>query len=114
METLKKQIIRTFATVTDAEALKQSKVIITTALGLISGKMYNSEDVEQEDIGNRFVADFAEGIAKKYDLANIDGNDGFILLKDVTILTGSKNTFNIPNLIVFYDQIIGITIGSID
>lgn len=43
----------------------------------------------------------------------LDGNDGYIALKNVTINNG-KNPFNIPFLCVFYDQIIGVSIGKIN
>ena len=112
METLKKKIIRALSTVTDAEALKKNEVIITTAFGLISGKVYNGDNSETEDIATKFVADLTNGIAEAYGQENIEGNDGYIFLKDVTIRAGGNNIFYVRNLVVFYDQIIGITFGS--
>lgn len=50
-------------------------------------------------------------IAEKYE-ADIEGNDGYMLLSDVTVINGNTRT-NFEHMIVFYDQIIGVTLGTI-
>ena len=44
-------------------------------------------------------------------LKDINENDGFILLKDVTINNG-PSTFSTPSFFLFYDQIIAVAIGN--
>lgn len=114
MDTLKKRVIRGIATATQAEALRNNNVIITTALGLISGRAYTEGTTEKEEPGITVIAEFTKKIVEDYGAANIDGNDGFIMLKDVTVRTGSNTIFNIPSIVVFYDQIIGITFGNLE
>lgn len=113
METLKKKIICGLAEIANTDAVKQNEIIITTALGLISGKIYTGEDAKAEPAGEWSIGKFVPQTVGNYNPANIDGNDGFLVLKDVAIRTGANITFKVPNLIVFYDQIIGVTIGSI-
>lgn len=50
-------------------------------------------------------------ISKNYK-ADIEGDDGYMLLSDVTVINGNTRT-NFEHMIVFYDQIIGVTLGTI-
>lgn len=114
METLKKRIIRGLADISDTEAAGKKQLILTTAIGLISGKIYTGEEARSEPIGKGSIGEFLPGIVGNYNPAEIDENDGFLALKDVTIRIGANNMIFLDSLVVFYDQIIGVTIGSID
>ena len=41
--------------------------------------------------------------------AQLDGDDGFFTLKNVTIQS-ANTTANVPFMVVFFDQVIGVTI----
>lgn len=113
METLKKQIIRILSGATTVEGLENNKVIIVTAMGMIIGTPYIEENYDESDLNHHAVPIVVKETADAYGTENIDGNDGFIMLSDVTIKNGVNNVTNVPSLVVFYDQIIGITIGSV-
>lgn len=101
------------------EPIKDNQLILVTPLGLIFGKPINFENEDDIDknkvvfaaILDELNSQFLEDLKK--DNRELDPNDGYILLQDVTIRNGNT-TSNIPLLTVFYDQIIGITIGNID
>jgi len=112
VETLKKQIVRTIAAAMQAEGMEQNKVIILTAGGLIAGTVYSEENFSKTDLSHCLVPGLAEAAVKDYDTSILDGNDGYLPLSDVTIKNGPNNSMKVPSLIVFYDQIIGITLGN--
>ena len=41
------------------------------------------------------------------------GTDGYIMLKDVTIMAGNQNT-RLSSLAVFCDEIVGVTVGIME
>ena len=84
MNSLKKMVICTLAMAPQTDMFANNQVILTTAAGVIAGTM-----VEE-----------------------IEGNDGYMLLSDVTVINGNTRT-NFEHMIVFYDQIIGMTLGTI-
>ena len=115
--TLKKYLIQQMSVFPDVPPFspEKSKVILVTAAGIIEGKLLqsNSEDNEGDFLG-KMICGFSDEYEKKIlkDGQTLSGNDGFILLSNVTIRNGAiKN--DMPLLTVFYDQIIGISIGSV-
>lgn len=108
MESLKKRVIRTMAAAPQTDLLKDNQVILTTAAGLIAGKMTEEDSQAHGDI---VLSVMLEKITESYE-NEIEGNDGYLLLSDVTVINGNVRT-NLPNMIVFYDQIIGVTLGTI-
>lgn len=115
MESLKNYIIRGIATIPSIEGMEKNKIILVTSCGLIIGEIFKSTN--DLSLSNAFFT-AVDTIASTYLENNKlspdfipDGNDGYILLKNVTI----KNTTGdiaLPTLCVFYDQIIGATIGN--
>lgn len=101
------------------EAFKDNELILATPLGLICGKPINfakEEDTNKNDFAfaallKELSSDFLDDLKK--DNRELDPNDGYILLYDVTIRNGT-DTSKIPLLTVFYDQIIGVTLGNYD
>lgn len=110
MDTLKKQVIRTLAHATNSDILKTNSVILTTAAGIISGTLATESD---EDIKTRFYSQLLDEVIDSYGPEKIVGNDGCLHLTAATIITGGNNRVNVGNILVFYDQIIGISIGSL-
>ena len=107
---LKKETIVSFACLSDEKDLGNNKLVLVTTAGVITGTLAKSEN---------FLSKAVDHIIDQYRQDNgldekpLNGNDGLLSLEDVTIMSGSK-TFNIPFLTVFYDQIIGVSIGNID
>lgn len=112
IRTLKKTIILGLAAATKVETLKNNKLLLVTPFGLVSGYLCDEENVNPVDAGAVLLNSLTKKLTEDFGKENIDGNDGYLILSDVAIRTSENVTFNCPNLIVFYDQIIGATLGS--
>ena len=112
---LKKEIILGFSLIPDIEQLHGNQLILTTPMGLICGSPVNilENPTETTDFVNHLVGNILDHIKTQHQ-GDIDGNDGFLLLKDVTIHSTGNQTINLSSLVVFYDQIIGVTFGNPD
>lgn len=119
----KKELIKKISTLTLLDEFNKSKVIIVSALGVITGKLFvppsddeiNSNRIGYDIILTKLSKKFADDYKKEFDMPNevsLNDNDGYISLVEVSITT-SGITINMPHLNVFFDQIIGITIGNI-
>ncbi|MGN0384569.1 MAG: hypothetical protein ACI4EX_01665 [Lachnospiraceae bacterium] len=115
MDSLKKRITSNFSNIPLVEGLENYKVVLVTPSGIIMGTPVGNN----EDDNDLFLTSFVNSVTDKYrkdhsipDDEYLDGNDGFIYLKDVTIQNGAQNT-SLPILCVFYDQIVGVSIGEI-
>jgi hypothetical protein len=125
LSTLKKEIIIKFALATSLDQLEGNELIIVTSFGIITGSLageINDIDIDFDDknqVGVAFLTNITHDLVSDYQKKNsidkdqlLDGNDGFISLTDVVIKT-STTTFNLHFLNVFYDQIIGVTLGNV-
>lgn len=119
----KKELIKKISTLTLLDEFNNSKVIIVSAFGVITGKLCippSDDEIKGKQIGNdiiltKLTKKFVDDYKKEFDIPNevsLKDNDGSISLAEVSIKT-SGNTINMPHLNVFVDQIIGITIGNI-
>jgi hypothetical protein len=90
-----------------------------TPSGIISGRLLKRSNGEKPTDGKDLIAEAVESFSKKYkEVYNIEnfvpGNDGFVILEDVTIRQiGSDSIFKLEQLTVFYDQIVGISLGKV-
>lgn len=114
--TLKKLIITAMSSAPEIEGLEDNDLILTTSAGIIFGKL-----ISDEEANNDPFAIVCGKIAEDYQKENfssdscLPGNDGYLYLKDVKIKSTSSNlTTRLPLLIVFFDQIIGVSIGRCD
>lgn len=112
MRTLKQYIIQGLATATNMEMLKNNKLILITPIGMISGHLCDEDNAGQDLSGKAVLSTITGQLVEKFGRENIDGNDGYLLLSDVKVQTGGNVTYNLPHLVVFYDQIIGATLGN--
>lgn len=112
MRTLKKQIILGLATATDLEVMKNNKLFLVTPIGVISGYPYDGNNARKDVTGAAVLSTLTEKLVEDFDLENIEGNDGFLTLTDVTVQMAGNFTYSLPHLVVFYDQIIGVTLGN--
>lgn len=117
MESLKKFLINSFAQMPCIEGMKDNKLLLVTAAGTIYGTLVTSvgDTVDTVNLltsaSERMASTYCEknGISHNFFL---DGNDGYIPLKDVTIRNGNTES-TMPFLCVFYDQIIGISLAGL-
>lgn len=114
--TLKKAVIRSLAGATGVEGLEDNKVVLATSMGLICGRpasevlLGEESATSQEDV---IYAALLKSAKTSFGSGDVVGNDGYLLLTDVTIKSPSGANFNVGNMVVFYDQIIGVSIGNI-
>lgn len=114
MHSLKKELIVKFALSTTVEEMENNKLILLTPAGLVSGELVtesNSPEVQVLDaFTNKLATQYKED--NNIDEATyLDGNDGYLSLENVTINHGSSS-IKMPFINVFFDQIIGVTLGS--
>lgn len=121
---LKKSVILGMANATTVDMLNGNSVILMTAAGMISGTLVEKSDLESFDQTDKdsltafTVATLAQKSKEAFDKQsdselNVTGNDGYIVLKDVHVTNLSGQTMFLGALTVFFDQIIGITLGSV-
>jgi len=109
---LKRTIIKSFAYAPEVDALKDNHFTLMTSLGFIQGRIPAEESgvtlqVFSDAIYDNYRKDFNLG-----EDAKTPGNDGFLVLEDVTLRTPTNVTYNMKELIIFYDQIIGVTLSA--
>ena len=121
---LKKSVILGMANATTVDMFKENSVILLTAAGMISGKLIEKSDLESFDqtdksaLSTFTVSTITQKIKEEFDKQsdselNVTGNDGYIILKDVHVTNVSGQTMFFSALTVFFDQIIGVTLGSV-
>lgn len=109
--TIKKEMLRNLAVLTNMDGMENNEIILITAAGLIMGKLPGEDSKE---ILSKLAKSLSEKYFEEYEIkTTLPGNDGYLILEDVTILSGQTRS-NMPSAIVFHDQIIGITIGSLN
>ena len=122
-KSLKRHLIESFAKASNLEGINQNQIILTTAIGLISGKLalvnpMTADEIPEENgpistyAATKLYKTFLTSVNETYE-GEADGNDGYILLTDVSI-RAQNGTINLGTHVVFFDQIIGISIGQID
>ncbi|WP_033166897.1 hypothetical protein [Clostridium sp. KNHs205] len=110
--TLKKFILQEYSGIQYAE---DELMFVVTSAGIISGKPFRYE----ENVAIPDYANFLKKKASEYRISNnikkgvsLDGDDGFFVLTDVTLKSSSAPTTKFPYLVIFYDQVIGVSFGS--
>lgn len=118
---LKKSLIVAMSSIPSFEGLENNELILTTAAGNICGKLISDDQLDSETDLSGVIANICGEISKKYldNLSStefgVDGNDGYLFLTDVSIKSCSSNFItHLPFMVVFYDQIIGVSIGRND
>lgn len=119
LPSLKKVLIQKYSFLATTDELGNNNLILLTATGIISGKAIQDVPEDQDLSSDDVMSKISLEIAKQYradngigDGESLTGNDGFICLKDVQIISGTK-TINLPFLTVFYDEVIATTLGNI-
>ncbi|MDF2907150.1 MAG: hypothetical protein K0R34_2471 [Herbinix sp.] len=112
---IKKHMITNFSVLSNLEELGgDKKVILLTSTGLISGNvmMPNSDNPAKKLLAD-LTSGFASDYKSKYPSNEQDPFDGYVTLEDAVIHSHTGDTNCIPYLMVFIDQIIGVTIGEV-
>ncbi len=119
MHSLKKDMIVSYAMLTELDMFKSNKLLLVTAAGIITGYLTNSSKHDDDTtlsalalttVNKQINTRYKEQLSMPLEQL-LDGNDGFISLEDVTLLSGDKQSV-MPFLNVFFDQIIAVTISG--
>lgn len=93
-----------------------SPITFITASGIIMGDpVFEGYDTSNDgtNVMKKLTKTTSDNYCKEYDVdLPIEGSDGYILLENVTIFSHTKS--HLSHLILFYDQIIGVTFGSVN
>lgn len=114
--TLKKNIIIGFSMIPDIQEFQGNSILLATPMGLICGTPAKLPD-EGGDSDDRaainvLYSKILQHIGDQYK-GEVGGNDGYLLLDNVSIRSNGNQTINVGTMIVFYDQIIGISFGTL-
>jgi len=127
--TVKKTMIMDFAENIASDEFKENSLILVTSAGVIYGSPVLNEEVESfktqkfsellpKEIALSITSIMASSSYSKYEKeykinSALPEDDGYILLKDV-ILHTSNSTYNFASLAVFFDEIVGVSIGNMN
>ena len=114
-KSLKSYMIDSYANLILVEEIgvENNELILLTSLGTIQGTPLNDNKSNKEIALLKKVNDIAEN---EYfnENSDIQGNDEYIALEDVLLITPSGDKVKFPHLNVFYDQVIGVTVGNLN
>lgn len=118
MESLKKYIIRSYVLSQSSEDIKSNRITLITSYGHITGFLVLRDEIKPDDDSYRLSKHAHEYVAS-YRVDNempieetFEGDDGFMILRDVELKSQNGLITNYAELIVFYNQIIAFTIDS--
>jgi len=106
--TLKKHAIFTVSTLTKYDELRDNKVIVVTSAGVFTGRLMKENSNKD---GKALILDVIERTKEELVETGQVPNDGYITLEDATLDTNGTK-YNFGNIIIFHDQIVGITLGN--
>lgn len=111
----KKILIAGLSSIPDAdESLNNNELILFTSNGMVTGKFINHRKMASSTSGDAIFKELFKAFDKTFSEKNLkNASNSFIMLKDVTI-TNDSATSNLAYLVVFTDQIIGATIGTMN
>lgn len=113
--TLKKAIIRDLLRAPASEKIGAESICLLTAFGLVTGIPVISDiNPEKQPVGS-IAMEIYDNYSEKFDVtSSLPGNDGYIILKNAEVISSPRTkSFNFTELIVFFDQIIGVTFGEL-
>lgn len=114
-KSLKSYMIDSYAKLIQVEELEvdNTNLILLTSLGAIQGTHLNADESSKENTLLKKVNDIAEN---EYfnDNSDVQGNDEYVALENVLLITPNGDKVKFLHLNVFYDQVIGVTVGNLN
>ena len=111
MATLKKDIIKMFSLATTVEPFEKNSVILLTALGTIVGDLAPEDGAGSP--GSAIISTLLDKANELHPTDELNDNDGYVHLSNARILHAGGQS-NLGDIVVFMDQIIGITLGNLN
>lgn len=84
------------------------ELVVVTPVGNYFGKFYSGEKDEE----HKYLEPFFENFKKYRKSVPDENNPRAIFLVDVTLITTSHQTFRMPFVCLFIDQILGVSFGK--
>lgn len=112
MATLKKDIIKLLATATTIDSLAKNQVVLLTSLGTIIGDL--AIEGCSDETSSALIKALLQKAEELHPETELDGNDGYIHLTNAHLLHAGGGQSSLGNIVVFMDQVIGITLGTVN
>lgn len=104
-----------FSTVQDVDGFEANDVILATSSGIISGKLISESEFKEMKTSRCAIAHICQKFANEYSENNeLAENDGYLFLVDVKAISSDGKSISLPFVVVFQDQITGISFGCIN
>lgn len=115
-ESFKKYLVNSLtSTVPNAKGFESNDVILATPTGIISGKIISETEFKEMKTSRCGIAHICNQFANEYFKNNVHTeSDGYYFLVDAKIMSSGGNAINLPFIIVFQDQITGISFGCVN
>lgn len=113
---LKKYVLRQLEAWQASPDFEQNRIILVTSFGMIHGdcvrKFVEGDEVTERNAVHAIVDTAAKKFREGHDNVEVTpGNDGYIYLKNVAIKDSKcDGEIHLPELVVFLDQIIAVTL----
>lgn len=115
---LRNEIIRAFATASNEKELADTKVILYTSAGMIYGNMVmEGVDLHQTELQENvssFYAGLLDAVHNKVNSGQLNDCESYIYLTNAVIKPSFGSVARIGNIVVFCDQIVGVSIGTVN
>lgn len=114
---VKKHIIASLLNSCTLESLKSNQLVLVTGAGLITGYPVFKDDIETESSKN-IICNLCDHFFEQYKTdfsieSPLKDNEGYFILRDATLRTTSNNILTIGEIVLFFDEIIAVSIGNI-
>lgn len=118
MSMIKKDIVSALATAANEKEFNGTNVILYTSAGTIYGKMVMDGvafvQSEKDSLVTSFYSDLLNAVNQKAGCDSPNENNAYIHLTDAFIKTSLGAPTRVGNIVVFYDQIAAINIGTVE
>ncbi|GFI49724.1 hypothetical protein IMSAGC020_00924 [Lachnospiraceae bacterium] len=114
---LKKYLVDALSVLPNSKPLSDNDLIFVTPTGLIYGKPVSSDSSNIPSDINFPIDEICQHISSTYfdtfscTESDLENHDGYLILTDVKVVSSGQVLFKHEFMVLFYDQIIGVTLG---
>lgn len=116
---LRKNIVRRFFDTLSNDGVQDHDLILFTSSGTISGRVPTDKDCDGNPLINAILSactQEADSYRSEIELPKdnaLSGEEGYLCLVDAKLISSTR-PISLPFVIVFFDQITGVSFGKID
>lgn len=117
MNQIKNEIIKAFATAANEKELDGVDLILYTSSGIIYGKMamdnvHIPQSEHQKNVSSFYIG-VLDAVHNKLGDGQLNDCESYIYLTNATIKPSIGTPMEIGNIVIFCDQIVGVSIGTV-